>query len=110
MDKPPCSFEGWIFAARHRLFRLEQYQREDVNNRNLIEYIFKEDDGLKLMLDQGLSVEVVSPVMASVAREQWMEKHLGVPCCRCKHFRGQKSPCSSCRDKLLKDMRSGFKI
>jgi len=110
VDKRPCSFEGWIFAARHGLLGLEKYQRDNVENRNLILYILKEEDGLKLMLDQGVSVEAMSLVMASVFGKKWIDQYTGYACCRCRRSLGSISPCYECRQKLLKNMRIGFRI
>lgn len=64
LEKIPCDFYGWRFAARHNLSTLEQYQRSSPTNWEIIKHILKRDDGLKILLHDGIPVETVGKIIA----------------------------------------------
>jgi hypothetical protein len=108
LDKYPRSFDDWKFAARHSLLELEQYQREEDRNWECIKFVLTQYDGLRILLNQGISMEVLCSLVAVLAAKAYMPRDEDEYCtCDMAIVFENSYTHDSCMMCLLKSLRCG---
>jgi hypothetical protein len=105
LEKCPRDFNRWKFAARYRLLKLEQYQREEATNWEIIKHILKRDDGLSILLHGGIPLDIVGKSVALLAINT-AQGNYNRMCVICG-VRGEvyNGVCEACKDKALQSIK-----